>query len=129
MLNSELNIIKNIFISVGTNKLRLAEVYFNNSISEIRFISDPVEWKDINTNEKKNLFGEKYFVHDETNQDIIDGDFALVNLWNSETITSSNMHSKGKYSPFEGVDINATVEKTWFCGNIVADRNSKTEIS
>ncbi len=57
-----------------------------------------------------------------------DSDFALVNLWNSEKITASNMHSKGKYTPFEGVEFNATVEKTWLRGNVVADRNNKTEI-
>ena len=57
-----------------------------------------------------------------------DSDFALVNLWNSEKITTSNMHSKGKYTPFEGVEFNTTVEKTWLRGNVVADRNNKTEI-
>ena len=57
-----------------------------------------------------------------------DADFALINLWNSETITASNMHSKGKYTPFEGVEFNTTVEKTWLRGSVVADRNSITEI-
>ena len=57
-----------------------------------------------------------------------DADFALINLWESETIAASNMHSKGKYTPFEGVEFNTTVEKTWLRGNLIADRNVETEI-
>ena len=57
-----------------------------------------------------------------------DADFALINLWNSEKIAASNMHSKGKHTPFEGVEFKTTVEKTWLRGKVVADRNNETEI-
>ena len=78
MANSELNIIKNIFISVGSNKLRLAEISFNNSISEITFTSDSIEWKEIESTEKKNLFVKKHSLNIETTQHIIDGEFNLL---------------------------------------------------
>lgn len=78
MANSELNIIKNVFISVGINKLRLAEIYFNNSISEIKFISDSIEWKGIDTIKKKDLFVKKHSSDIEITQDAIDGKFNLL---------------------------------------------------
>lgn len=54
-----------------------------------------------------------------------DADFALINLWDSEIITANNMHSKGKYTPFEGVQFNATVEKTWLRGSLVAEKDKQ----
>ena len=50
-----------------------------------------------------------------------DADFALIDLWTSETVAAQHMHSKGKYTPFEGVVFNATVKKTWLRGTLVAD--------
>ncbi len=78
MANSELNIIKNVLISVGDNKLKLAEIYFNQSISEIKFTSDSIEWEEIDTTEKKNLFVGKHSSNIETTQNIIDGEFNLL---------------------------------------------------
>jgi dihydroorotase-like cyclic amidohydrolase len=60
-------------------------------------------------------------------KDTMDADFALINLWNNEIISATNMHSKGKYTPFEGVEFNTTVEKTWLRGNLVADRNNESK--
>jgi dihydroorotase-like cyclic amidohydrolase len=57
-----------------------------------------------------------------------DSDFALINLWNNEIVSSDKMHSKGKFTPFEGVKFNATVEKTWLRGKVVADKYNKNEI-
>jgi allantoinase len=51
-----------------------------------------------------------------------DADIALINLWSSEIVSASNMHSKGKYTPFEGVRFNAVVEKTFLRGNLIMDR-------
>lgn len=51
-----------------------------------------------------------------------DADIALINLWSSETVSALNMHSKGKYTPFEGVKFNAVVEKTFLRGNLIIDR-------
>jgi dihydroorotase-like cyclic amidohydrolase len=53
-----------------------------------------------------------------------DADFALMNLWTSEVIKSRNMHSKGKYTPFENIRFNARVEKTFLRGQLVMDRKS-----
>ena len=54
-----------------------------------------------------------------------DADFALINLWTSEVIKSRKMHSKGKYTPFEDVTLNARVEKTFLRGQIIMDRSEK----
>ncbi len=78
MANSELNIIKNVFISADSNKLRLAEIYFNQSISKIRFVSDSIEWNEINTIEKRSLFVKQFLSDTETAQNIIDGKFNLL---------------------------------------------------
>ena len=54
-----------------------------------------------------------------------DADFALINLWDNETVKSQNMHSKGKYTPFENTTFNAVVEKTWLRGNLISDRDNE----
>jgi len=56
-----------------------------------------------------------------------DADIALINLWEQENVIAENMHSKGKYTPFEGVLFNAMVERTYLRGNIVADKNGLSE--
>jgi len=56
-----------------------------------------------------------------------DADFALVNLWESEIVSGKRMHSKGKYTPFEGVKFNALIEATFLRGKIVASRNGDAE--
>lgn len=53
-----------------------------------------------------------------------DADFALMNLWSSEVIKSRDMHSKGKYTPFENIRFNARVEKTFLRGQLVVDRRN-----
>ncbi len=58
-----------------------------------------------------------------------DADLALINLWTSETVSASSMHSKGKYSPFEGVIFNAAVEKTFLRGRRIAQRYSPPDDS
>ena len=56
-----------------------------------------------------------------------DADFAMVNLWRSETVKAENMHSKGKYTPFEGTTFNAVVETVFLRGKIIASRKTKAE--
>ncbi len=56
-------------------------------------------------------------------------DFVIINLWESEIIKAENMHSKGKYTPFENVRFNAIVEKTFVRGKIVASRENFAEAS
>ena len=58
-----------------------------------------------------------------------DADLALINLWESEKVNSENMHSKGKYTPFEGMEFNCKVEKTILRGSIIMDRYTDAEES
>jgi allantoinase len=46
-----------------------------------------------------------------------DADMALINLWGHQVIKGTKMHSKGKYTPFEGVHLDVTVEDTFLRGN------------
>ncbi|HEX9972368.1 MAG TPA: dihydroorotase family protein, partial [bacterium] len=57
-----------------------------------------------------------------------DADFALINLWDRQVIRSENMHSKGKYTPFDGVIFDAVVEATFLRGKMVMSRDGKTEV-
>ncbi len=45
-----------------------------------------------------------------------DADFALISFWENQTVSASEMHSKGKYTPFEGVTFEAVVKGTWLRG-------------
>lgn len=56
-----------------------------------------------------------------------DADISLIDLWDSEIISASNMHSKGKYTPFEGVRFNAMVEKTFLRGNLIMSKEEKID--
>ena len=56
-----------------------------------------------------------------------DADFALINLWGKQIINSNEMHSKGKYTPFEGITFNAVVEKTFLRGELIMNRLGETE--
>ncbi len=51
-----------------------------------------------------------------------DADFALIDLWDNQVVTANDMHSKGKYTPFEGVNFKASVQKTILRGNIIMDK-------
>ncbi len=51
-----------------------------------------------------------------------DADFALIDLWHSWTVRAAEMHSKGKYTPFEGLELNARVERTFLRGNLIVDK-------
>ena len=52
-----------------------------------------------------------------------DADFALIDLWNSEVVSAENMHSKGKYTPFEGVTFNAIVKRTFLRGEEIINHD------
>jgi dihydroorotase-like cyclic amidohydrolase len=56
-----------------------------------------------------------------------DADFALINLWESKTVKANEMHSKGKYTPFDSVVFNATVEQTYLRGKIIMNNYGKAE--
>lgn len=45
-----------------------------------------------------------------------DADIALIDLWKRSKVESDKMHSKGKYTPFEGVNFNATVDSVFLRG-------------
>lgn len=56
-----------------------------------------------------------------------DADFALINLWKTQTVNSTEMHSMGKYTPFENIKFNAIVEATVLRGKTVMDKNKESE--
>jgi allantoinase len=56
-----------------------------------------------------------------------DADFVLINLWDKQLITSEGVHSKGKYTPFEGNIFNAVVEKTFLRGEMIMNRTGEAE--
>ncbi|OIP61328.1 MAG: allantoinase [Ignavibacteria bacterium CG2_30_36_16] len=58
-----------------------------------------------------------------------DADFALINLWKGKEINSSEMHSKGKYTPFHGDTFNSIVEKTFLRGQLIMNSSGETERS
>jgi dihydroorotase-like cyclic amidohydrolase len=45
-----------------------------------------------------------------------DADIVLIDLWNKQNVISAGMHSKGKYTPFDGATFNAVVKKTFLRG-------------
>ena len=53
-----------------------------------------------------------------------DADIILADMRTTELFTASAMHSKGKYTPFEGVRFGASVRKTFLRGNLIIDKNS-----
>ncbi|MBZ0184208.1 MAG: allantoinase AllB [Melioribacteraceae bacterium] len=55
-----------------------------------------------------------------------DSDFTLIDLWNSQIISDENMHSKGKYTPFEDVTFNAVVKNTYLRGEEIMNRANNT---
>jgi allantoinase len=57
-----------------------------------------------------------------------DADFALINLWEPMVVAASGMHSKGKYTPFEGIQFDARVEQTFLRGKIIDSRTGKPEV-
>jgi len=57
-----------------------------------------------------------------------DADIALINLWEEQVVEAKNMHSKGKYTPFEGVTFSAVVEATFLRGTCVMDKNGAPEV-
>ncbi len=56
-----------------------------------------------------------------------DADFAIINLWDRQVIKSEEIHSKGKYTPFEGITFNSIVEKTFLRGELIMNRSGETE--
>ncbi len=56
-----------------------------------------------------------------------DADFALINLWDSKKVIPEEMHSKGKYTPFENVTFNSVVEKTFLRGKVIMNKKGDTE--
>lgn len=55
-----------------------------------------------------------------------DADFVLLDLWNSQVVSVEDMHSKGKYTPFEGVTLNTLVKQTYLRGEEIMNRDKNT---
>jgi len=58
-----------------------------------------------------------------------DADFALIDLWTSWQVKAQEMHSKGRYTPFEGVEFNARVVKTFVRGQLAVDFNRNYQLT
>ncbi len=56
-----------------------------------------------------------------------DADFSLIDLWDNQVINSGGMHSKGRYTPFEGITFNSVVEKTFLRGEIIMNHSGEAE--
>jgi allantoinase len=56
-----------------------------------------------------------------------DADMTLVNLWDKQVIKADGMHSKGKYTPFEDVEFETKVERTFLRGKVLMDDDDKPE--
>ncbi|MBL7127779.1 MAG: allantoinase AllB [Ignavibacteria bacterium] len=60
-----------------------------------------------------------------------DADFTLLNLYNPYKVKASEMHSKGKYTPFEGIIFDSVIDKVFLRGEMLLDRenlvNSKVQ--
>ena len=52
-----------------------------------------------------------------------DADFVLIDLWNSQVVSAKEMHSKGKYTPFESVTFDTVVKQTFLRGEEIMDRD------
>lgn len=59
----------------------------------------------------------------------LDADFALINLWKNDIVKSENMHSKGKFTPFENMTFNCRVEKTILRGKVVMSMENDVDES
>ncbi len=59
----------------------------------------------------------------------MDADMALIDLWSRETVQSTRMHSKGQYTPFEGVTFSASVARTILHGKVIMGENNEAEVS
>ncbi len=51
----------------------------------------------------------------------MDADMVLVDLWQDQTIDARDMHSKGKYTPFEAETFSVCLRQTWLRGRKMCD--------
>ena len=58
-----------------------------------------------------------------------DADFALIDLWNSQIVRAEKMHSKGKYTPFDGLEFNAAVNSTFVRGKMVSNHREESNVN
>ena len=58
-----------------------------------------------------------------------DADFAVIDLWHSWKVSAANMHSKGKYTPFQDVTFKARVQQTYLRGQLVVDFEQQFQTS
>lgn len=57
-----------------------------------------------------------------------DADMTLIDLWSDQKISATGMHSKGKFTPFEGITFQAVVETTFLRGKIIMQRGGNPEV-
>ena len=50
-----------------------------------------------------------------------DADLSFIDLWDNRKIEARSMYSKGKYTPFEGLRLDAVINQTFLRGKKVFD--------
>jgi len=58
-----------------------------------------------------------------------DADFALIDLWDRQEVRADRIHSKGQYTPFDGVIFDAVVRATFVRGRLVVDQQGNSEVT
>jgi len=53
-----------------------------------------------------------------------DADFTLIDLYNSYKIRTSDMYSKGKYTPFDGITLNAVIDRVFLRGKMLLENGN-----
>ena len=53
-----------------------------------------------------------------------DADFTLIDLYNSYKVKTSDMHSKGKYTPFDGITFDSVIDKVFLRGEMLLDNGN-----
>ena len=72
-------LLKNTFINTSANKLRLAEIHFENEFKEIKYMSDEIGWHEIDSKEKLSTFTAKNISsQNNSHAQIVDGNFLLA---------------------------------------------------
>ncbi len=72
-------LLRNIFINTSANKLRLAEIHFENDLKEIKYISDEIDWHEIDSKEKLNKLNTSFISSKkDSHSQIINGKLLLA---------------------------------------------------
>ncbi len=80
MPDNQIKLLKNVFLSVGENKLKVVDIQFSNHVEKIiEKFSHKIDWKDIDSTGKRNKFiGQLPTSEHSSNEKIYDGQFLVA---------------------------------------------------